>query len=151
MKVRTVLNPRVHLWFPFVNREECEEAIGLRLLTKARYSLPRFKGEQIVILSQVLANEANIGYEDMGNEQATCNDKYLVFEFEDNYLVVLDREAATAASSCILKNYGIPSERSCDLKEPYLDAFGDNNAVNLDFGDAPVSNTEIGFDGLLWA
>lgn len=80
-----------------------------------------------------------------------CNDKYLVFEFEDNYLVVLDREAATAASSCILKDYGIPSERSCDLKEPYLDAFGDNNAVNLDFGDAPVSNTEIGFDGLLWA
>lgn len=191
-KVRTVLNPRVHL-VPYhieegqpsylivaglvftplsepLIEEECEEAIGLRLLTKARYSLPRFKGEQIVILSQVLANEANIGYEDMGNEQVlklngtriknihhlahlvdSCNDKYLVFEFEDNYLVVLDREAATAASSCILKDYGIPSERSCDLKEPYLDAFGDNNAVNLDFGDAPVSNTEIGFDGLLWA
>lgn len=192
MKVQTVLNPRVHL-VPYhieggqpsylivaglvftplsepLIEEECEEAIGLKLLTKARYSLAQFKGEQIVILSQVLANEVNIGYEEMGNQQVlklngtriknihhlahlldSCKDKYLVFEFEDNYLVVLEREAATAASSCILKDYGIPSERSSDLIEPYLDAFGDNNAANQDVGDSPVSNLEIGFDGLHWA
>ncbi|XP_074312217.1 protease Do-like 2, chloroplastic [Silene latifolia] len=192
MKVQTALNPRVHL-VPYhieggqpsylivaglvftplsepLIEEECEETMGLKLLTKARYSLARFKGEQLVILSQVLANEVNIGYEDMGNQQVlklngkyirnihhlahlvdSCKDKYLVFEFEDNYLVVLERESATAASSCILKDYGIPTERSSDLTEPYLDNIGDNNSADHDFGDSPVSNLEIGFDGLLWA
>ncbi|XP_022727449.1 protease Do-like 2, chloroplastic isoform X2 [Durio zibethinus] len=150
--------------------EESEDSIGLKLLAKARYSLARFKGEQIVILSQVLANEVNIGYEDMSNQQvlkfngtriknirhlahlvACCKDKYLVFEFEDNYLAVLDRKAAMAASSRILKDYGIPSERSDDLLEPYVDSLGDIQTVEQDFGDSPVSNLEIGFDGLLWA
>ncbi|KAK9733615.1 hypothetical protein RND81_04G078900 [Saponaria officinalis] len=192
MKIQTVLNPRVHL-VPYhiegdqpsylivaglvftplsepLIEEECEDTMGLKLLTKARYSLARFKGEQIVILSQVLANEVNIGYEDMGNQQVlklngkrirnihhlahlvdSCKDKYLIFEFEDNYLVVLERESATAASLCILKDYGIPTERSSDLTEPYLDNIGDNNSVDPDIGDSPVSNLEIGFDGLLWA
>ncbi|ONH93785.1 hypothetical protein PRUPE_8G252400 [Prunus persica] len=191
-KVKAVLNPRVHL-VPFhidggqpsyliiaglvftplsepLIDEECEDSIGLKLLAKARYSLARFKGEQIVILSQVLANEVNIGYEDMSNQQVlklngtqirnihhlaylvdSCKDKYLVFEFEDNYITVLEREAATAASSCILKDYGIPSERSSDLLEPYVDSLGDNQAVNQDIGDSPVSNLEIGFDGIIWA
>ena len=82
---------------------------------------------------------------------SACNDKYLVFEFQDNFLVVLERKAAIAASSCILKDYGIPSGRSSDLEEPYLDKFGDNDAVCQDLGGAPVSNLEIEFDGLLWA
>lgn len=192
MKVQVVLDPRVHL-VPYhieggqpsyliisglvftplsepLIEEECEDTIGLKLLTKARYSLARFKGEQIVILSQVLANEVNIGYENMSNQQVlkfngtwiknihhlahlidSCKDKYLVFEFEDNYLAVLEREAAAAASPCILKDYGIPSERSSDLLEPYMDSLGDNRSINQDFGDIPVSNLEIGSDGLLWA
>uniref|UniRef100_A0A2P2MQ34 Uncharacterized protein MANES_01G213700 n=1 Tax=Rhizophora mucronata TaxID=61149 RepID=A0A2P2MQ34_RHIMU len=144
--------------------------LQLKLLAKARHSLARFKGEQIVILSQVLANEVNIGYEDMGNQQVlringtriknihhlahlvdSCKDKYIVFEFEDNYLAVLEREAASAASSHILRDYGIPSQRSPDLLEPYVDSLGDNQAIEQEFGDSPVSNLEIGFDGLLWA
>ncbi|XP_050140380.1 protease Do-like 2, chloroplastic isoform X5 [Malus sylvestris] len=75
MKVKAVLHPRVHL-VPFhidggqpsyliiaglvftplsepLIEEECDDSIGLKLLAKARYSLARFKGEQIVILSQV--------------------------------------------------------------------------------------------------
>ncbi|OVA15090.1 Peptidase S1 [Macleaya cordata] len=192
MKVQTVVNPRVHLVpyhieggqpsyliiaglvftplsEPLID-EECEDTIGLKLLTKARYSLAKFKGEQIVILSQVLANEVNIGYEDMGNQQVlkfngtrirnishlshlvdSCKDKYLVFEFEDNFLAVLEREAAAAASSRILKDYGIPSERSSDLLEPYVHLSEDNQAIDQEFGDSPVSNFELGFDGLLWA
>ncbi|KAF3436381.1 hypothetical protein FNV43_RR23473 [Rhamnella rubrinervis] len=192
MKVKVVLNPRVHL-VPFhveggqpsylINAglvftplseplidEECEDTIGLKLLAKARYSLARFKGEQIVILSQVLANEVNIGYEDMSNQQVlkfngtqiknihhlahlidSCKDQFLVFEFEDNYIAVLEREAATAASSCILKDYGIPSERSSELLEPYVDSQGDNVAVDQDSRETPASNLEIGLDGLVWA
>ncbi|KAH9730189.1 protease Do-like 2 [Citrus sinensis] len=192
MKVKVVLNPRVHL-VPYhidggqpsyliiaglvftplsepLIEEECDDSIGLKLLAKARYSLARFEGEQMVILSQVLANEVSIGYEDMSNQQVlkfngtriknihhlahlvdSCKDKYLVFEFEDNYLAVLEREAAVAASSCILKDYGIPSERSSDLLEPFVDPLGGNQAINQDSGDSPVSDLEIGFDGLKWA
>lgn len=87
----------------------------------------------------------------MGCLVSACKDKYLVFEFEDNYLAVLEREAASSASSCILKDYGIPSERSSDLLEPYVDSLGDNQSVEQDYGDSPVSNLEIGIDGLLWA
>ncbi|KAJ6343608.1 hypothetical protein OIU76_005366 [Salix suchowensis] len=191
MKVQAVLNPRVHLVPYHVDggqpsyliiaglvftplsepliEEECEGSIGLKLLAKSRYSLARFKGEQIVILSQVLANEVNFGYEDMSNQQVlklngtqiknihhlahlvdSCKNRYLVFEFEDNYLVVLEREAASACSSHILKDYGIPSERSSDLSEPYVDSLEDNQAVDQDFGNSPVTNLEIGFEGLLW-
>ncbi|MQL73805.1 hypothetical protein Taro_006129 [Colocasia esculenta] len=194
MNVQTTINPRVHLVrVPFhieggqpsymiiaglvftplsepLIDEECEDTIGLKLLAKARYSLAKFKGEEIIILSQVLANEVNIGYEDMGNQQVlkfngtrirnirhlahlvdSCKEKYLVFEFEDNFLVVLEREAAANASSCILKDYGIPCERSSDLLEPYVDLSEENHAIESDIGDSPVSNLEIGFDGLLWA
>ncbi|KAK4558598.1 hypothetical protein RGQ29_008060 [Quercus rubra] len=192
MKVQVALNPRVHLvpyhidgdqpsyliiaGFVFTPLseplidEECEDSIGLKLLAKAHYSLAKFKGEQIVVLSQVLANEVYIGYEDMSNQQVlkfngtriknsghlahlvdSCKDKYLVFEFEDNYVAVLERETASAASSSILKVYGIPSERSSDLLEPYVDSLGDNQAIDQDFGDSPVSNLQIGIDSLLWA
>ncbi|RVX20892.1 Protease Do-like 2, chloroplastic [Vitis vinifera] len=175
MKVQVVLDPRVHL-VPYhieggqpsyliisglvftplsepLIEEECEDTIGLKLLTKARYSLARFKGEQIVILSQVLKFNGtwikNIHH--LAHLIDSCKDKYLVFEFEDNYLAVLEREAAAAASPCILKDYGIPSERSSDLLKPYMDSLGDNRSINQDFGDIPVSNLEIGSDGLLWA
>ncbi|KAF5462551.1 hypothetical protein F2P56_018549 [Juglans regia] len=193
MGVNVVLNPRVHLvpyhvdgdqpsyiiiaGFVFTTLseplidEECEDSIGLKLLAKASYSLARFKGERIVILSQVLANEANIGYEDMSSQQVlkfngtriknihhlahlidSCKDQDLVFEFEDNYIAALERKAATAALPCILKDYGIPSERSSDLLEPYVDLWGDNQAtIDQDLiGSSPVSNLEIGIDGLLW-
>ncbi|KAL3647937.1 Protease Do-like 2, chloroplastic [Castilleja foliolosa] len=193
MNARVILNTRLHL-VPYhiegdqpsylivaglvftplsepLIEEECEDSIGLKLLTKARYSMPRFKGEQIVILSQVLANEVNIGYEDMSNEQVlklngtwirnihhlahlvdSCKEKYLIFEFEDNFLVVLERESALAASESVLKSYGIPSVRSSDLLELYIDSVGQNEAVNQkEFGDSPVSNFEVGYDGLLWA
>ncbi|KAK4441734.1 Protease Do-like 2, chloroplastic [Sesamum alatum] len=194
MKVQVVLNPRVHL-VPYhieggqpsylivaglvftplsepLIEEECEDSIGLKLLAKARYSMAKFKGEQIVVLSQVLANEENIGYEDMSNEQVlklngtwirnihhlahlvdSCKDKYLVFEFDDNFLVVLERESALAASTSMLKDYGIPSERSPDLLEPYVDSIVENEGAmdQHQFGDSPVTNSEFGYDGLLWA
>ncbi|XP_075098709.1 protease Do-like 2, chloroplastic isoform X1 [Nicotiana tabacum] len=192
MKVQAVLKPRVHLvpyhieggqpsylivaglvFTPLSEPliEEEEDSIGLKLLTKARYSLAKFEGQQIVVLSQVLANEVNIGYEDMSNDQVlklngtriknihhlahlvdSCKGKYLVFEFEDNFLVVLEREAALDASSSILKDYGIPAERSSDLMGAYVDSIEHSEATNQqNFGDSPVSNLEFGSEGLLWA
>ncbi|XP_019441795.1 PREDICTED: protease Do-like 2, chloroplastic isoform X2 [Lupinus angustifolius] len=192
MKVKVVLNPRVHL-VPYhidggqpsyiiiaglvftplsepLIEEECEDTIGLKLLAKARYSLAKFEGEQIVILSQVLANEVNIGYEDMNNLQVlkfngtrikniqhlahlvdSCKDRYLCFEFEDSYVAVLERKAAATASSRILTDYGIPSERSPDLFKPNVNSLQGDPSTEKEFGDIPVSNYEIGVDGLFWA
>lgn len=121
---------------------------------------------------QVLANELNIGYEDMSNQQIikfngvriknihhlahlidSCKDKYLCFEFEDCYAAVLEREAVAAASSSLLRDYGIPSERSSDLLQPYVDSqeVEGDQPPDQEFGDSPVSNFEVGHDGLLWA
>ncbi|KAK4376312.1 hypothetical protein RND71_006989 [Anisodus tanguticus] len=192
MKVQAVLKPRVHLvpyhieggqpsylivaglvFTPLSDPliEEEEDSIGLKLLTKARYSSAKFEGQQIVVLSQVLANEVNIGYEDMSNEQVlklngtriknihhlahlvdSSKGKYLVFEFEDNILVALPREEALSASASILKDYGIPAERSSDLLGPYVDPIEQNEATNQHkFDDSPVSNSEFGYEGLLSA
>ncbi|KMZ72977.1 Protease Do-like 2, chloroplastic [Zostera marina] len=193
MNIHTVLHQRVHL-VPFhiergqpsflivaglvftplsepLIHEECEDTIGLKLLAKARYSLAKFKEEQIVILSQVLSNEVNIGYEEMANQQVlkfndipirnihhlasmvdSCKDKYLKFEFEDNFIAVLEREASDTAASCILKDYGIPSSRSTDLVEPYVDSSEEKHVIDItDINDSPVSNLELSFNGLLWA
>ncbi|RLN30899.1 protease Do-like 2, chloroplastic [Panicum miliaceum] len=192
MKVQTILQPRKHLvpfhveggqpsylivaglvftplTEPFIE-EECEDTLGLKLLAKARYSLATFEGEQIVIVSQVLAHEVNIGYEHMGNQQViklngtavknihhlahlvdTCQDKFLTFEFEDDFLVVLHQEEAAAASSDILKEHAIPSVRSSDLSEPYVEAKDEVQKTSEDFGESPVTNFEMGIDCLLWA
>ncbi|KAK4492564.1 hypothetical protein RD792_003379 [Penstemon davidsonii] len=61
-----------------------------------------------------------------GDPIAACNEKYLVFEFEDNHLVVLEKELTLAQSTNILKGYGIPSERSEDLLVPYVDSIEQN-------------------------
>ena len=66
-------------------------------------------------------------------------------------MAVFEREAATAASSCIMKENGIPSERSADMLEPFVDSPGDNQEPDQEYGESPVSNNELGFDGLLWA
>lgn len=192
MKVQAVLNPRVHLvpyhiegdqpsylivaglvFTPLSDpliEEESEESFGLKLLAKARYSLATFKGEQMVILSQVLADEVNIGYEAMEYLQVlkfngtriknihhlahlvdSFEGDYLVFEFEDNYLSIIERKASAAALSGILKANGIPSERSSDLLEPYVDTTGDNQAIDSqDSGDSPASTSEFVFDALVW-
>ncbi|KAJ8527272.1 hypothetical protein K7X08_029749 [Anisodus acutangulus] len=99
-------------------------------------------------MNGVLANEVNIGYEDMSNEQVlklngtriknihhlahlvdSSKGKYLVFEFEDNILVVLQRVEALSASASILKDYGIPAERSSDILGPYVDPIEVNQST----------------------
>ncbi|RLN36270.1 hypothetical protein C2845_PM03G36010 [Panicum miliaceum] len=142
--------------------------VKLKLLAKERYSLATFEEEQIVIVSQVLAHEVNIGYEHMGNQQViklngtavknihhlahlvdTCLDKFPTFEFEDDFLVVLHREEAAAESSDILKEHAIPSVRSSDLSEPYVETKDEVQKTSEDFGESPVTNFKMGIDG--WA
>uniref|UniRef100_A0A0D3G366 PDZ domain-containing protein n=1 Tax=Oryza barthii TaxID=65489 RepID=A0A0D3G366_9ORYZ len=144
---------------PFIE-EECEETLGVRstclqlkLLAKARYSLSTFEGEQIVIVSQVIKLNGTVvkNIHHLAHLVDNCKDKFLTFEFEDDFLVVLDREEATTASSDILKEHAIPSVRSSDLSEPYVDTEQEIQKPNDDFGDSPVTNYEMGVDCLLWA
>lgn len=65
--------------------------------------------------------------------------------------MVVDKEKAAEASPRILKDNGIPTGRSADLFAPYVDLTEDNRLLNLDIGDAPISNNEIDSEGLLWA
>ncbi|KAG5567656.1 hypothetical protein RHGRI_003004 [Rhododendron griersonianum] len=169
MKVQAVLNPRVHLvcneklrcvvnfstifFICGFHWEASEESLGLKLLARARYSLATFKGEQIVILSQVLKfNGTRIkNIHHLAHLVDSFKGEYLVFEFEDNYISVLERKASAAALSDILTANSISSERSPDLLEPYVDPTGNNQAYDhQDYGESPVSNSEFGFDALIW-
>ncbi|KAG5567654.1 hypothetical protein RHGRI_003004 [Rhododendron griersonianum] len=175
MKVQAVLNPRVHLvcneklrcvvnfstifFICGFHWEASEESLGLKLLARARYSLATFKGEQIVILSQVAMHIFVLKFNGtriknihhLAHLVDSFKGEYLVFEFEDNYISVLERKASAAALSDILTANSISSERSPDLLEPYVDPTGNNQAYDhQDYGESPVSNSEFGFDALIW-
>jgi hypothetical protein len=91
--------------------------------------------EQTVVLQYVLADEANVGYHDMRNlfvasvngdkvrdladlvSKVESSGNYFVsIEFDNGDRIVLSREAALAANGRIQERYGIPSDRSQDLR-----------------------------------
>ncbi|MDH7513503.1 MAG: serine protease [Clostridiales bacterium] len=91
--------------------------------------------KKIVILASILADEVNVGYEDLVDfaifkaNGETISDlpslvaavesntqRYHVFEDEKGRVIVLDREKARLRHAQILKRYDIPSDRSEDLK-----------------------------------
>ncbi|KAJ7542640.1 hypothetical protein O6H91_09G004600 [Diphasiastrum complanatum] len=107
---------------------------SLRLLERARNGVAEFDDEQIVVMSQVLANDLNIGYEDITNAQVqnfngvkirnlkqlaqlvdSCTDEFMCFQLDETMMVVLDTKASHLATPQILKDYSIPLERSQDL------------------------------------
>lgn len=110
--------------------------IGIKVRAKARHDMAEFEGEEIVLLSQVLANAVNIGYEDIKNVQVlcfngtkikntrhlaelvdTCDTQYMRFELDDNILIVLVTKSARASTPEILENFCISQDRSQDLKD----------------------------------
>ncbi|XP_021912324.1 protease Do-like 9 [Carica papaya] len=91
--------------------------------------------EQLVVVSQVLVADINIGYEDIVNTQVlavngvpvknlrsladmveNCNDDYLRFDLEYDQIVILHTKNARAGTLDILKTHCIPSAMSEDLK-----------------------------------
>ncbi|KAF5184713.1 Protease do-like [Thalictrum thalictroides] len=92
--------------------------------------------EQLVVVSQVLVADINIGYEDIVNTQViafngksvknlkelakmveSCNDEFLKFDLEYQQIVVLQTKNAKAATLDILTTHCIPSAMSDDLKQ----------------------------------
>ncbi|KAL6497458.1 Protease Do-like 9 [Orobanche gracilis] len=99
--------------------------------------MPQTPEEQIVVVSQVLVADINIGYEDIVNTQVLafndrpvknlkslaqmvecckCNAEYLKFDLAYQQIVVLQTKNAKAATLDILSTHCIPSAISDDLR-----------------------------------
>ena len=95
--------------------EDYEYEAPVRLLDKLFNAQARAPGEQVVVLSQVLAAEVNVGYEDITNVQvlafngepvtslagltaavARCADRFFRFDVDSGETVVLDAAKARA-------------------------------------------------------
>ncbi|KAI6700652.1 hypothetical protein NL676_014976 [Syzygium grande] len=107
----------------------------VKLLDKLLHSMAESVNEQLVVVSQVLVADINIGYEDIVNTQVlafngepvknlkslanmveSCEDEYLRFDLEYQQVVVLKTKTAKVATSDILTTHCIPSAMSDDLK-----------------------------------
>uniref|UniRef100_J3M784 Protease Do-like PDZ domain-containing protein n=1 Tax=Oryza brachyantha TaxID=4533 RepID=J3M784_ORYBR len=105
-----------------------------RLCERALRELPKKAGEQLVILSQVLMDDINVGYERLAELQVKkvngievenlkhlcslvegCTEENLRFDLDDERVIVLKYKNAKLATSRILKRHRIPSAISSDL------------------------------------
>ncbi|KAL9315628.1 hypothetical protein ACSQ67_016629 [Phaseolus vulgaris] len=106
----------------------------VKLLNKHLHSMAQSVDEQLVVVSQVLVSDINIGYEEIVNTQVlafngkpvknlknlasmveSCDDEYLKFDLEYQQIVVLKASTAKAATLDILTTHCIPSAMSEDL------------------------------------
>uniref|UniRef100_A0A0C9RQ71 TSA: Wollemia nobilis Ref_Wollemi_Transcript_3394_2715 transcribed RNA sequence n=1 Tax=Wollemia nobilis TaxID=56998 RepID=A0A0C9RQ71_9CONI len=107
----------------------------VKLLDKLLYSMAQTEDEQLVVISQVLVADINIGYEDIVNTQVltfnevpvrnlkhlaemveNCEEEFLKFTLDYQQIVVLGTKASKAATPDILATHCIPSAVSDDLK-----------------------------------
>ena len=112
----------------------------VRLLEKMLHGHVKEPDEELVVLSQVLAADINIGYEDVVNTAVdkfngvkvrnlrhlvqlveACQDEYLRFELDYNTVLVLTAAAARAATPAILETHSIPQRASADLEDALRD------------------------------
>ncbi|KAL1314856.1 hypothetical protein HN51_041667 [Arachis hypogaea] len=107
----------------------------VKLLEKHLHAMAQSVDEQLVVVSQVLVSDINIGYEEIVNTQVlafngkpvknlkglatmveNCDDEFLKFDLEYQQIVVLKTSTAKAATMDILTTHCIPSAISDDLK-----------------------------------
>lgn len=107
----------------------------VKLLDKLLHAMAQSMDEQLVVVSQVLVADINIGYEELVNTQViafngkpvknlkslakmveACKEEYMKFDLDYNQIVVLQTTNAKAATSDILAMHCIPSAMSDDLK-----------------------------------
>ncbi|XP_031373843.1 protease Do-like 9 [Punica granatum] len=123
---------------PYLRSEygkDYEYEAPVKLLDKLLHSMPQSPDEQLVVVSQVLVADINIGYEDIVNTQVlafngkpvknlkslasmveSCEEEFLKFDLEYQQIVVLRTKVAKEATLDILKTHCIPSAMSDDLK-----------------------------------
>ncbi|KAL9661774.1 hypothetical protein QQ045_026602 [Rhodiola kirilowii] len=124
---------------PYLRSEygkDYEYEAPVKLLDKLLHAMRQSEDEQLVVVSQVLVADINIGYEEIVNTQVlafngkpvrnlknlanmveSCEDEFLKFDLEYQQIVVLSRDAAKAATIDILRTHCIPSAMSDDIKK----------------------------------
>ncbi|CAI9766755.1 unnamed protein product [Fraxinus pennsylvanica] len=107
----------------------------VKLFDKLLHAMAQSVDEQLVVVSQVLVADINVGYEDIVNIQVhafngmpvknlkslasmveSCEEEFLKFDLEYEQIVVLQTQKAKAATKDILAMHCIPSAMSDDLK-----------------------------------
>ena len=108
----------------------------VKLLDRLYYGFPESEEEELVVLSQVLACDATLGYEDIYNVQLlrfngkevkslkslatmvlACKEKYCRFDLEYNELVILETDRLRKATLDIMENHAVPHAMSADLRK----------------------------------
>ncbi|KAF8056110.1 DEGP9 [Scenedesmus sp. PABB004] len=131
----------------------------VKLLDKLMHGMAEAPGQQVVLLSQVLASDVTIGYEDMLNTQVValngvkvrnvaelaalvdgCDEPYLHFDLDYNQKVVLATRRAKAATQEILAMHCIAADRSADLAADG----GAANGTAANGGDAAAKQQDAG-------
>ncbi|KAL2482112.1 Protease Do-like 10 [Forsythia ovata] len=114
--------------------EDWYNASPRRLCERALRELPKKAGEQLVILSQILMDDINAGYERLAELQVKkvngvevenlkhlrqlvedCSIESVRFDLDDERVIALNYDAAKVATSRILKRHRIPYAMSTDL------------------------------------
>ncbi|KAJ4772148.1 protease Do-like protein [Rhynchospora pubera] len=126
----------IHVTIPYLQSEFPNVMdTPIKLLEKQLHAMAQSEDEQLVIVSQVLVADINIGYEDIVNTQVIsfngkpvnnlkslvqmveeCNEEYLTFDLEYQQIVVLETKSAKAATHDIVRKNCIASAMSDDLK-----------------------------------
>ncbi|CAN6831863.1 unnamed protein product [Brassica oleracea] len=123
---------------PYLRSEygkEYEYDAPVKLLEKHLHAMTQSVDEQLVVVSQVLVSDINIGYEEIVNTQVVafngkpvknlkclaemvenCEDEYMEFNLDYHQIVVLQTKTAKMATLDILTTHCIPSAMSDDLK-----------------------------------
>ncbi|CAN7059128.1 hypothetical protein IGI04_015553 [Brassica rapa subsp. trilocularis] len=123
---------------PYLRSEygkEYEFDAPVKLLDKHLHAMAQSVDEQLVVVSQVLVSDINIGYEEIVNTQVlafngkpvknlkclaemveNCDDEYMEFSLDYDQIVVLQTKTAKEATLDILTTHCIPSAMSDDLK-----------------------------------
>jgi S1-C subfamily serine protease len=123
---------------PFLAQEwgkEWQQKAPVRFVEKALYATKEHADQEVVILSQILAADINVTYQQYVpnvithvNNVAIRNLRHLVelvdtntepflrFDLESERIVILNAKDALAQSGCILEHHNIPFAKSVDLR-----------------------------------
>jgi hypothetical protein len=93
------------------------------------------RAQEVVLLQKVLADKVNSGYHELESLRISkvqgrrvrrlsdlvrvvdaTEDEFIVFEAADRQRIVIDRQVAADRAETILRRYGVPADRSADLK-----------------------------------
>jgi len=125
---------------PFLQAEwgkEWQQKAPVRFVEKALYAPKEFADQEIVILSQILAADINVTYQQYVPNVITHvnripirnlrhlvelvdsnTEPFLRFDLESERVIILNAKDASTQSGCILEHHNIPNAKSLDLRSP---------------------------------